>query len=280
MRRLRLVGLAIVVLCATGATFAASAPALTPHYYLNGTSEAAKIPEGVPIPTLAWGNLTLTAEAPSKEGTTSCENSAGGFAENPTGGGAGSGATKLFLSWSCNKPTSCPNGAEIEFPPGSGKKTTIETDIFPGGELDGVHEHVLGESLPWPGKLSEAVAGKIRGETEKVVEILGCAIPKSVEGSAPFGDGDGDTPQFVKKLTVCFTNPGAGAKQEPLTENGSQIGGTLTSKANWTPAGSGHVLCKGEGKTSTEEITFTGPVTGSVQVFTYEGQEIIDTKGI
>ena len=280
MRRLRLVGLAIVVLCAAGATFAASAPALTPHYYLNGTAELNKAAEGLKVPTMAWGTLTLTPAAPSKEGTTSCENSAGGFAENPTGGGAGKGATKLFLSWSCNKPTSCPNGAEIEFPPGSGKKTTIETDIFPGGELDGVHEHVLGESLPWPGEITEAVAGKIRGETKQVVEILGCAIPKSVEGSAPFGDGDGDTPQFVKKLTVCFTNPGAGAKQEPLTENGSQIGGTLTSKVKFDTPGSGHLLCKGEGATPTEEITVAGTVTGSIKTFTYEGQEVIDTLGI
>jgi hypothetical protein len=132
MRRLRLVGLAIVVLCAAGATFAASAPALTPHYYLNGTQEVNKAAEGVKVPTMAWGTLTLTPAAPSKEGTTSCENSAGGFAENPVGAGAGKGQTSVFLSWNCEKPTSCPTGAEIEFPPGSGKKSDNRTGHLPG----------------------------------------------------------------------------------------------------------------------------------------------------
>lgn len=281
MRRLRLVGLAIVVLCATGATFAASAPALTPHYYLNGTGPEQKAAEGLKVPTMSWGTLTLTPAAPSKEGTTSCENSAGGFAENPGGGGAGAGQVSVFLSWNCEKPTSCPTGAEIEFPPGSGKKATIEPDIFPGGELGTPEQGVLGESFPWKGLLTEATAPKIRGETKGVVEILGCQVRKSVEGSAPLGDGDGDTPQFVKKLTVCFTNEGLGAKSEPLTENGTQIGGTLTGKVKFDQPGSGHLLCKGEKEAgSTEEITVAGAVTGSVKTFTYEGQEIIDTLGI
>src|SRR6516165_7647192 len=162
MRRLRLVGLTIVVLCATGAIFAASAPALTPHYYLNGTTELDKAGEGTKIPTMSWGTLTLTAGAPSKEGTTSCENSAGGFAENPVGGGAGAGQVSVFLSRNCEKPTSCPANSEIEFPPGSGKKAVIEPDIFPGGDLDGIHEHALGEPSPTPAELTEATSPKSR----------------------------------------------------------------------------------------------------------------------
>jgi hypothetical protein len=280
MRRLRLVGLAIVVLCATGATFAASAPALTPHYYLNSTAPGSIVAEGVKVPTMSWGTLTLTPASPSKEGTTSCENSAGGFAENPVGAGAGKGQVSVFLSWNCEKPTSCPTGAEIEFPPGSGKTAVIEPDIFPGGELGTPQQGVLGESFPWPGEITEATAPKIRGETKGVVEVLGCQVRKSVEASAPLGDGDGDSPQFVKKLTVCFTNPGLGAKSEPLTENGTQIGGTLTSKVKFDTPGSGHLLCKGEKEPgSTEEITVAGTVTGSVKTFTYEGQEVIDTLG-
>jgi hypothetical protein len=274
MRRFRLVGLTFAVLCVTGAIFAASAPA-APHYYLNNL--ATQLPEESKLPTMSWGTLTLTPAAPSKEGTTSCENSAGGFAENPKGGGAGAGQVSVFLSWNCSKPTSCPE-ALIEFPPGSGQKVTEEPDIFPGGELDGVHEKALGESFPWPGELTEAVAGKIRGETKGVVEILGCQVKKSVEGSGALGDGDGDAPQFVKKLTVCFTNPGLGAKSEPLTENGNQVGGPLTSKVKFDQPGSGHILCKGEKEPgSTAEITVAGAVTGEIKTFTYEGQEVILT---
>jgi hypothetical protein len=136
---------------------------------------------------------------------------------------------------------------------------------------------VLGESLPWPIELTEAEPTKILQETKGVVEILGCAVKKSVEGGPPLGDGDGDTPQFVKKVTVCSTNPSLGAKQEPLTENGSQIGGTLTSKVNWD-SGAGHILCKGEKEPgSTEEITVAGALTGQLKTFTYEGQEVIAT---
>jgi hypothetical protein len=274
MRRFRLVGLTFAVVCATGAIFAASAPA-APHYYENSISPAGELVPGVHAPTMSWGTLTLTPAAPSKEGNTSCENSAGGFAENPVGGGAGAGQVSVFLSWNCKKETSCPE-IEIEFPPGSGKHVIEEPDIFPGGELGTPEQGVLGESFPWPGELTEAVAPKIRGETKGVVEILGCQVKKSVEGSAPLGDGDGDTPQFVKKLTVCFTNPSLGAKSEPLTENGTQVGGPLTSKVHFEATF--HLLCKGEKEAgSTEEITVAGTVTGNIKTFTYEGQQVILT---
>jgi hypothetical protein len=242
--------------------------------YLNGTSQATKVPEGAKVPTLSWGTLTLTPAAPSNEGTTSCENAVDGFVENPVGGGAGKGQASSFLYANCEKPSSCPTGSEIEFPPGSGKKAVIEPDIFPGGERDGVHEDVFGESFPWPTELNEPEIRKIRQETKGVVVILGCAVKKSVEGSAPLGDGDGDTPQFVKKVTVCFTNPLAGAIQNPLAENGTQLGGPLTSKLKWDTK-SGHLLCKGEGEGGSEG-EFTSEVSGSLKTFTYVGQEIVE----
>jgi hypothetical protein len=107
------------------------------------------------------------------------------------------------------------------------------------------------------------------------VEILGCAVKKRVEGSAPLGDGDGHTPQFVKRLTACSTDPLAGTKQEPLPEDGTQIGGPDTSKLRWREK-SGHPLCKGQGEGGAE-IEITGSVSGSLRTFTYTGQEIIDT---
>jgi hypothetical protein len=200
--------------------------------------------------------------------------------ENPVGGGAGDGQTSVFLPWSCERPVGCPTGAEFEFPAGSGKKVMEEPAVYPGGELDEVHEKVLGESFPWPGELTEALTGKIRAEMKGVVWIGTCQVKKGVEGSGALGDGDGDAPQLLKRNTICFTTLGGelpGAKWEPLTENGSQVGGPLTSKVNWE-SGSGHLLCEGEeGGGISEIITYEGHVAGRLKTFTYEGQELIDT---
>ena len=61
-----------------------------------------------------------------------------------------------------------------------------------------------------------------------------------------------------------------------MYENGTQIGGVLTSKLKWDSPGAGHLLCKGEKEAgSTDDITVTGISTGSIKTFTYEGQELI-----
>jgi hypothetical protein len=279
--------LALRVLLVFGvlATYPAAAAASVPHYYLNGTSEVNKVPEGLKVPTISFGTLTWTAVAPGKEGPVSCETAVGGFVENPVGGGAGKGQTSLFVPWNCERAVGCPTGAEIEFPAGSGKKVMEEPAVYPGGELDGVHEKILGESFPWPGELTEAVTGKIRAEMKGVVWIGACQVKKSrVEGSAPLGDGDGDSPQLVKRNTVCFTTTVSGeatgplATWEPLTENGSQVGGPLTSKLNFSAFPAGHLLCEGEeGGGISEIITYEGHLSGEQKTFTYEGQELIDT---
>jgi hypothetical protein len=116
-----------------------------------------------------------------------------------------------------------------------------------------------------------------------MVENVGCVARNSVEGSGALGDGDGDRLPFVsfgyqptERPTVCFTNPGLGAKWEPIYENGAQIGGTLISKVLFD-GGAGHMLCKGQKEPgSTEEITFAAAYTGQIKPFTYEGQESID----
>jgi hypothetical protein len=272
--------LALRVLLVFGvlATYPAAAAASVPHYYVNSFTN--EVPQGLHVPTMSWGTLTWTAVAPGKEGPVTCETAVGGFVENPVGGGAGHSQTSLFLPWNCERPVGCPP-AEVEFPAGSGKKVIEEPAVYPGGELDGVHEKVLGESFPWPGELTEAVAGKIRAEMKGVVWIGACQVKKGVEGSGALGDGDGDSPQLVKRNTVCFTSLGSEAHSaatwEPLTENGSELGGPLTSKVNWD-SGSGHLLCEGEeGGGISEIITYEGKVTGRLRTFTYEGQEVVLT---
>jgi hypothetical protein len=132
MRRINGLGACAVVVVALCTAFASAADASTPHYYLNGTREAAIVPEGLKVPTMSWGTITFTLSEPSKEGSITCENAAGGFVENPVGGGAGVGQMTEFLSWNCENPRWCPSGAEIEFPPGSGLKQVIEPRILPG----------------------------------------------------------------------------------------------------------------------------------------------------
>jgi hypothetical protein len=247
---------------------------LPPHYYLNGTSEANIVAEGLKVPTVSWSALTLTPTEPSKATPTTCETMAGGFAENPTGGGAGGGATSAFASWNCEN-AECARGAEVEFPPLSGKKVTIESVVFPGGRA--AAPKVLGGSLPWPNELTQLEAKKIRAENKEVVLVLGCIAQKSVEGTEVGGDGDGDAPQFLSNPTVCSTVSGE-FKQEPLTENGSQIGGPLTSKLSFDSK-SGALHCKGpKSGTVKEEVEFSGTTSGRLKTMTYEGQELLDTK--
>jgi len=243
------------------------AQAATPHYYINSTVSGG-IPAGEKVHALAWGSLTLTPEGITAAPTT-CENAAGAYVENPegpTGNQPGKGATENFASWNCAN-ASCPPG-EVEFPPLSGKKVQKEFVVFPGGK------EYAGQSLPWPGSLTEKVLGVIRGETTGVIVDLACIVPKTAEGSAPFGDGDKDTPQFLATPVVCFTIPGL-AKQEPTAENGTQIGGPLTSKLTFD-AGAGKLQCvtESEGK----KVEFKGNTEGSLHTFTYEGQELILTK--
>jgi len=237
----------------------------TPHYYVNSTVTGL-VPEKEKVHSLAWGTLTLTPEGIAAA-PTSCENAAGGFAENPGGGGAGVGATEDFASWNCSN-AGCPPG-EIEYPPTSGKKAEKEFIVFPGGK------EYLGQSLPWPSALTEAVKGTIRTESTGVIVDLACiAHGVSEQGGALGGDTDHDTPAFLATPTVCVTEPGK-AKQEPKTENGSQIGGTLTSKVNFD-AGSGKLSCVTE--VEKKAVPFKGNTEGTLHVFTYEGQELLLTK--
>ena len=246
---------------------------LPPHYFLNSLTEGL-VAEGVKVSTISWGALTLTPTEPSKATPTTCETADGGFAENPTGGGAGGGATSVFGSWNCEN-AECTRGAEVEFPPLSGKKVKIESVVFPGGRS--AAPKVLAGSLPWPNELTELEAKKVRAESNEVVLVLGCIAQKSVEGTEVGGDGDGDAPQFLSNPTVCSTVSGE-FKQEPLTENGSQIGGTLTSKLNFDSK-SGALHCKGpKSGTIKEEVEFSGSPSGKLHTMTYTGQELVLTK--
>jgi len=247
----------------------------TAHFYKNGISLASLLPEKEKLPVISWGTLTLTSEPPSTAAVTTCENAAGGFAENPGGinGPAGKGQTSDFASWNCSQ-AECPTGAEVEFPPGSGKFGKLEFIVFPGGTT--TNPKVAKGSLPWPSVLTEPEAKKIRTESKEVTVFLGCVFQKSVEGGPALGgDEDGDSPQFAASPTFCLTTPVN--KQEPLNENGTQVGGPLTSKATFDEK-SGKLFCEGPNKeVPPKTIKFEGKTSGFLHTMSYEGQALVDT---
>jgi hypothetical protein len=131
-----------------------------------------------------------------------------------------------------------------------------------------------GESLPWPSELIE-VAGKVRSEGKGVSLLLECTALKTPEGGPPYGDGDADAPLLLAAPAVCET--AAANLQTPLFENGTQIGGPLTSRLLFD-AESGKLLCKGPGEKEGEVITFEAKVSGKLKVMGFGGQELILAK--
>jgi len=274
------ISLAPLVAIAAFVVMPAVAQAAIPHYYVNGESLAA----GDKRPVLAWGTLTLTPLAPSKQLPTSCENSAGSKVENPggPGGPAGKGKTEDFSSWNCTN-AACPP-SEIEFPPGSSKKIAKEFIVFPGPTvIPAKTGGYAKESQPWPNELIESASSpsKIRLKAEGVVVVLACIGGHTVETGGPLGgDTDKDAPQFLAEPTVCFTIPGAtsAAKQEPIANNGTQIGGPVTAEVVFDEPAAGTLECKGpKGPTESEVITYKGGTSGPLKVMGYNEQELINS---
>jgi hypothetical protein len=259
-----LMRLAPLVVVAAFVVMPAAAQA-APHFFVNEEGISA----GSKVHVLAWGSLTLTPEGIALAPTT-CENAAGGFAENPEGplGAApGRGATEDFASWNCANGA-CPPG-EVEYPPGSSKKAEKEFIVFPGGK------EYAKQSLPWPTVLTEAVKGQIRLEATGVIVDLACVAAHVSEQGPPFGgDTDHDTPAFLAAPTVCVTEPGK-AKQEPLAKNGTQIGGPLTGTLVFDP-GAGKLSCVTE--VEKKPVGFKGNTEGVLKTFGYEGQDLIKSK--
>ena len=67
-----------------------------PHYF----SERQVIEEGKKVPVISWGTLRLTEDLRSGE-PIECENTVGGFVENPVGGGPGKAETNGWAAYNC-----------------------------------------------------------------------------------------------------------------------------------------------------------------------------------
>jgi len=223
-----------------------------PHFFKSGTLAA----ENEKIPVVSWGKLTLEPEPPVAAKTT-CENIAGGFVENPTGGGAGIGATLRFATYNCTN-AECPAG-EIEI---AGKKFEKEFEVVSNPN-----------HFPWPSVLEEPEAGLIRTNNSNVYVQLACMAHGLSRLAAGEGGskGAGENEQFVlpaggPPTVTCITDETH--KQTPKNVKGSNSGPNQ-SKVEFD-VGAGALNCAGG--------AFEGKTKEILKVMGYKNSELITTK--
>ena len=219
---------------------------LAPHYYRSGTPLAG----GEKVPIISWGTLTLTPE-PAVAPPTTCEDAAGGYVENPEGGGSGTGQTRQFASWNCTN-AGCPPG-----------KVKI-------GEAEYEREFTLTPGkLPWSSVLTEEEPGKIRSESTGVQMILAC-VAHGLSNTSPPGGTEPGKPGaqeqfYLATPTVCVTT--STAKQAPLQENGPNA--TITSRL---------VFDKGAGALSCAGGEFKGRISGKLKTIAFQESEVVSAR--
>jgi hypothetical protein len=225
------------------------AAAQAAHWFRGGS----EIPQGEKVGVIAWGQLTLSPEPEGVAAVTTCENAAGGFVENPVGGGAGVGQTQRFASWGCTNAECTPEEIEI-----GGKKFAKEFEVlFPA------------QDFPWSTELTGATAPFRLNSTGVVVELECIAkhlTKLAAEGKAPPGPGENE--QFaLAPATACVTD--ATHLQDPETKNGTNLGNGQSKLQFNQPAGSG-LSCAGG--------AVIGKTSQSLKTMGYKGSELITVK--
>jgi hypothetical protein len=209
-------------------------------------SEGTAIPEGVQVPTITWGNLTLTGQQTGSE--ISCHNAIGGYVENPTNGGPGQGATEAFATWNCVTNYTCPAGTR-------------------GGAAPSL--------LPWLGAL-ETVSAKIRSNADKTIGaggtrvIIGCTAP--IFSNADFPETTGGTAELTQGSVFVV-----GAQtSDPLAPAGAKKGTSALHPGfyEWDSA-SGFLEEEEPNESGHGNGTVTGKTSGKVSTLGFEHQEHI-----
>ena len=221
-----------------------------PHFYKN----AVLIAQGEKVPVLEWGRLWLEAAPTGVTGATTCEDLAGGFVENPVGGGAGAGMILRYAAYNCSN-AECPAG-EIEV---KGQKYEKEVEVtYPP------------QDFPWPSVLTEAEPAVIRTASTGVVMKLACVAHKLSRAAAGEGGstGAGENEQYVlpsggPPTVTCVTDETH--KLKPKDENGTNAGPNQSKLAFGGAAGS--LNCAGE--------AFEGVFHESLHIMGYKGSELI-----
>jgi hypothetical protein len=244
MPKTRLMSLAAMLTLALAVMPAVAQAA--PHYYKN----AVLIPEGEKVPILEWGKLSHPTEPMTT--TTTCEYLAGGYIENPAGGGAGIGATLRLVTYNCTN-LECPAG-EIEI---GGKRYEKEFElIYPP------------QSFPWPSVLKEPEPAVVRTNSTGVVMKAACMAHKLTRSAAgeggPTGAGEDEQYRLAAAVT-CVTDAANGYEQKPQNEKGSNQG----------PGQSKLVFNGGAGFLGCEGGSFGLRTHESLKVMGFKGSELI-----
>jgi hypothetical protein len=241
MSKKLLIGLAPLLAIAAFAVAPTVAQA-TPHYFKNLVLSK----ESEKVPYVSWGTLSLE----SKAGKVECENTVGGFDENPAGGGAGKEETDSFYAYNCKNAACTGAGGKIG--------VIFENEAEPGPITQ----------LKWPGELIEPSAGLIRLKSENVRVFVRCEFahlaPSEKEG----------TTKLEERTTTEINAPGAapctsgkGGSSEPEQKNGSSTG--KPSKTVFDP-GAGELECGavwGKGKTG-----------GTLKAMGYKESELLTSE--
>lgn len=208
----------VAVLLCLGILAAIPSPAdASPHFYTN----LVKLEEGVRQPVISYGHLALNPGGSVMLGPpTECEIAAGGYIENPVGGGSGKEVTQAFDAYQCINTECVEAGGHIGL--------ISENENAPGLRLQ----------INWPGELTEAVAGTIRLKMSNVAEYVHCQFgytaPTEKPGSGEHtGLEERNTVEYNggSKVTCTTKSPG---RQEPLL-----VSGTSSSKPAETEFDSG-----------------------------------------
>jgi hypothetical protein len=202
---------AAVLICLGILAVTPSAAEALPHFYTN----LVKLEEGVREPIISYGHLGWGGEpGPVIE----CEIAAGGYIENPVGGGTGQEVTQAFDAYDCIDNECETAGGHIG--------VIAENENAPG----------LRNQINWPGELTEAKVGTIRLKISNVAQYMHCqfgytAPTEKVVSEGPFkGREERNTAEYNAQGWTCTTKP-------PFFLEPTEISGTSLSKPAETEFG-------------------------------------------
>jgi hypothetical protein len=251
----KLLAMLAPILAAAALAMPAVAQAASPHYYVNGS----RLPEGERVPVLEWGQLSFECE-PCASKPVTCENAAGGFAENPAGAftlGAekpGIGQTTRFATWHCVDEECPPGEIEIE-----GHKYEKEFEVVSPPQF-----------LPWPSELIGPV-GHTKLNSTGVIYTLGCYAHTLTKAEKETGKatGPGENEPLALAQPVRCETVGTAHLQDPENVNGSNLGNLQSTLVFHQPAGSGVSCASG---------AVTGRTSGTLKTMAYEASGLIQVK--
>ena len=238
-------------------THSATITTLPAHWYQNNTRRGKAIAEGVSVPVISWGTLTLSSGA----GTVSCKTAVMGNVQNPEGGGFGTEEATSFASADC-VAAGCEAASGLEM------LVTAEalpwSSVLEESESAGkavVRDRTVGERLSThcafrPGFAAQLVSKEFEEKELKAQEVARGAytgFPAEEPGRPPVINVPGDP------VASCS------GENAPRLKTGSGIG-SKPSTVEYDSPGSGSLSCGAFGK---------GTTTGKLKTMGYGEEETI-----